>query len=276
MLSVSWPGLRANCERRQRGRYVDSLGDKQLDYAFVLGVEDLVIDELCFAPGARRIDDLDEWDGTLPLGTEGNAPSLVSACEVTLAPGRTGQYSSAFCQEPRGLGGTNNLRPTNALLGCEVERRRFAFRRGACDGAPVLIEQGERYADSRDQRSRSGGAFRADGESELPDKVGAFGNHSRARRGDAFAGGANVRPRRAGSARRGYIGKCERGVECRNEKRRRRRLTKKHAQVGSGLGEISLLHGCVGLGAVAFELGTDQVGFGRDAFLYTSAVVRDN
>src|SRR5205814_10415499 len=66
-----------------------------------------------------------------------------------------------------------------ALLGCEVERRRFAFRRGACDGAPVLIEQGERYADSRDQRSRSGGAFRADGESELPDKVGAFGNQDR-------------------------------------------------------------------------------------------------
>src|SRR5206468_11115935 len=233
MLSVSWPGLRANCERRQRGRDVDSLGDKQLDYAFVLGVEDLVIDELCFAPGARRIDDLDEWDGTLPIGTEGNAPSLVSACEVTLAPGRTGQYSSAFCQEPRGLGGTNNLRPTNALLGCEVERRRFAFRRGACDGAPVLIEQGERHADSRDQRSRSGGAFRADGESELPDKAGAFGRHSRACGRDPFARGPNVRPRTARPAHQWHIGKGERGVERRNPEKLWL-VPEKYAQVRSG------------------------------------------
>src|SRR6266480_2556434 len=154
MLSLSWPGLRANCERRSCGGDVDSLGDKQLDYAFVLGVEDLVIDELCFAPGARRVDHLDEWDGTLPIGTKGDAPSLVSACEVTLAPGRTGQYASAFCQEPRGLGGTNDLRPTDALLGRELEGGCFAFRRGARDGAPILIEQRERHADSRDQGSR--------------------------------------------------------------------------------------------------------------------------
>src|SRR5437773_8775540 len=202
MLSPSWPGPRPNCEAWERRRDVHSLGDKQLDYALVLSVKDLMVDELCLPPCARRIDHLDKWDGTLPIGPEGDAPSFVSACEVTLAPGRTGQYSSAFCQEPRGLGGANDLRSADAFLGCEVERGRFALRCSACDCAPVLIEEGERHADSRDQRSRSGGAFRADGESELPDKVGAFGNHSRARRGDAFAGGANVRPRRAGSARR--------------------------------------------------------------------------
>src|SRR5213592_99753 len=141
MLASSWPSLRADSEGWQRRGDVLSLGDKQLDYALVLCVEDLIVDELCLPPCARRIDHLDEWDGTLPIGPEGNAPSLVSACEVTLAPGRTGQYSSAFCQEPRGLGGTNDLRPTDALLGRELEGSCFAFRRGARDGAPVLIEQ---------------------------------------------------------------------------------------------------------------------------------------
>src|SRR6266480_4434928 len=154
MLSLSWPGLRANCERQQRGRDVHSLGDKQLDYALMLSVKDLIVDKLRLPPGARRVDHLDEWDGTLPIGTEGNAPSLVSACEVTLAPARTGQCSSAFCQEPRGVGGTNDLRPTDALLGRELEGGCFVFRRGARDGAPVLIEQRERHADSRDQGSR--------------------------------------------------------------------------------------------------------------------------
>src|SRR6266480_3787729 len=154
MLSPSWPGPRANCEAWERRRDVHSLGDKQLDYALMLSVKDLMVDELCLPPSARRIDHLDERDRTLPIGPEGNAPSFVSACEVTLAPGRTGQYSSAFCQEPRGLGGTNDLRPTDALLGRELEGGCFAFRRGARDGAPILIEQRERHADSRDQGSR--------------------------------------------------------------------------------------------------------------------------
>src|SRR6266550_3596321 len=203
MRSLSWPRLREGWQCRSD---VHSLCDEQVDHALVLGVKDLVIDERCFPPGARRIDHLDEWDGTLPIGTEGNAPSFVGACEIPSTPGRIGQYTSALCQESRGFGGTNDLRASNALLGYEVERRRFAFRSGAGNSAPVLIEQGERHADSRDQRSRSGGAFRADGESELPDKVGAFGRHSRARRGDAFAGGANFGPCRAGPAGRSYIG----------------------------------------------------------------------
>ena len=155
MLLSSWPGLRANGEGWQRGGDVHSLGDKQLDYALVLRVKDLVIDELCLAPGARRIDHLDERDGTLPIGTEGDAPSFVSACEVPLAPCRTGEDTSTFCQQPSGFRSTDDLRPTNALLGCEVEHRRFAFRRGACDGAPVLIEEWEWHADSRDQGSRA-------------------------------------------------------------------------------------------------------------------------
>src|SRR6266480_3693258 len=242
MLASSWPSLGADCEGWQRRGDVLSLGDKQMDYALVLCVEDLIVDELCLPPCARRIDHLDKWDGTLPIGPEGDAPSFVSACEVTLAPGRTGQYSSAFCQEPRGLGGANDLRSADAFLGCEVERGRFALRCSACDCAPVLIEEGERHADSRDQRSRSGGAFRADGESKLPYKVGTFGRHSRACGRDPLARGVNVRPRRA----------------------------------RSGSGEIGLLHGGVGLGAVAFELRANQVGFGCDTFLYATAVVRDH
>src|SRR2546430_14336088 len=168
MLASSWPSLRADCEGWQPRGDVHSLGDKQLDYALMLSVKDLMVDELCLPPSARRIDHLDERDRTLPIGAEGNAPSFVSACEVTLAPGRTGQYASAFCQEPRGLGGANDLRSADAFLGCEVERGGFALRCSACDCAPVLIEEGERQADCRDQRSRSGGAFRADGESKLP------------------------------------------------------------------------------------------------------------
>src|SRR6266480_4209105 len=271
MRASSWPSLRADCEGWQRRGDVLSLGDKQLDYALVLCVEDLIVDELCLPPCARRIDDLDEWDGTLPIGPEGNAPSFVSACEVALAPGRTGEHASAFCQEPRGLGGTNDLGSTDALLGCEVERGRFAFCRGACDCAPVLIEEGERHADSRDQRSRSGGAFRADGESKLPYKVGAFGRHSRACGRDPLARGANVRPRPA-SQRHG--GKRKWSIE-RHYGERPRLFTKEYAQLGSGSGEIGLLHGCVGLGAVAFELRANQVGFGCDTFLYATAVVRD-
>src|SRR5438034_945806 len=271
MLSPSWSGPSANCEGWQRRGDIHSLGDDQLDYALVLGVEDLVIDELCFPPGARRIDHLDEWDGTLSIGTKRDAPSFVGACEVTLAPGRTGQDASALCQESRRFGGTNDLRPTNALLGREVERGGFAFRRGAGDCAPVLIEEGERHADSRDQRSRSGGAFRADGESKLPDKVGAFGGHSRARSGDSFAGGANVRPRPASQR---HVGKCKWSIEC-HYGERPRLFSKEYAQLGSGSGEIGLLHGCVGLGAVAFQLRANQVGFGCDTFLYATAVVRD-
>src|SRR2546426_526769 len=202
MRAFSWPGLRATCEGGQRRGDVDSLGDKQLDYALVLGVKDLIVDELCLPPGARRVDHLDKWDGTLPIGTKGNAPSFVGAREVSLAPGSTGEHTRAICQEPRGFGGTNDLRSTNAFLGRELEHGRFAFRRGTGDCAPVLIEEGERHADPRDQRSRSRSAFRADGESELPDKVGAFGRHSRACSGDPFASGANVRPRRAGPAGR--------------------------------------------------------------------------
>src|SRR6266513_4330939 len=121
MLSLSWPGLRANCERRSCGGDVESLGDKQLDYAFVLGVEDLVIDELCFAPGARRVDHLDEWDGTLPIGTKGDAPSLVGAREVALALCSTGEHTRAICQEPRGFGSPLDLCATNALLGRKLE-----------------------------------------------------------------------------------------------------------------------------------------------------------
>src|SRR6266571_1485924 len=143
MLSPSWPGPRPNCEHWQRGSDVDSLGDKQLDDALVLGVEDLIVDELCLPPCACRVDHLDEWYRTLPIGTKGNAPSFVSACEVPFAPGMAGQYASAFSQEPSGFGSTNDLRAPNALLGCEVERRRCAFRRRACDGAPVLIEERE-------------------------------------------------------------------------------------------------------------------------------------
>src|SRR6266550_2654708 len=154
MLSLSWPGLRANCERRQCGGDVDSLGDKQLDHALVLSVKDLVINQLCFPPGARRVDHLDEWDGTLPVGTEGNAPSLVGAREVALAPCSTGEHTRAICQEPRGFGGPHDLCATHALLGRKLESGRVAFRRGACNCAPVLIEQRERQADSRDQGSR--------------------------------------------------------------------------------------------------------------------------
>src|SRR6267378_6196489 len=143
MRSSSWPGSSANCEGWQRRGDVHSLCDKLLDHTLVLGVKDLVVDELCFPPGARRIDDLDEWDGTLPIGTERDAPSFVSACEVALPPGSTGEYMSAFCQEPSRFGGTHDLRTTNALPGREVERRRFAFRGGAGDSAPVLIEEGE-------------------------------------------------------------------------------------------------------------------------------------
>src|SRR2546430_12870674 len=112
MRSFSWPRLRETWQRRCD---VHSLRDKQLDHALVLGVKDLVVDELCLSPGARRIDDLDEWDGTLLIGTECDAPSFVGACEVALALGRTGQYASAFCQKSRGFGGTNDLRASNAL-----------------------------------------------------------------------------------------------------------------------------------------------------------------
>src|SRR6267378_4157781 len=154
MRSSSSPGSSANCEGWQRGGDVHSLCDKQLDHTLVLGVKDLVVDELCLAPCARRIDDLDEWDGTLPIGTERDAPSFVSACEVALPPGSTGKYMSAFCQEPSRYGGTHDLSSPDALLGHELERGRFAFRRGAGDGAPVLIEERERHADCRDQRSR--------------------------------------------------------------------------------------------------------------------------
>src|SRR2546430_13377458 len=234
MLASSWPGLRADCEGWQRRGNVLSLGDKQLDYALVLCVEDLIVDELRLPPCACRIDDLDEWDGTLPIGTQGDAPSFVGAREVALAPCGTGEHTSAFCQQPSGFGGTDDLRAPNALLGCEVERRRFAFCRGACDGAPVLIEQGERHAHSRDQRSRSGGAFRAYRESELPDKVGAFGRHSRARSGDSFAGGANVRPRPASQR---HVGKCKWSIEC-HYGERPRLFSKEYAQLGSCSVEI--------------------------------------
>src|SRR5213080_3090619 len=138
MRSLSWPRLREGWQCRSD---VHSLGDEQLDHAFVLGVEDLVIDELRFPPGARRIDHLDEWDGTLPIGTEGNAPSFVGAREVALAPCSTGEHTRAICQEPRGFGGPHDLCATNALLGRNLESGRVAFRRGARDGAPVLIEQ---------------------------------------------------------------------------------------------------------------------------------------
>src|SRR5438270_12933698 len=140
MLLLSWPRLG---ERWQRRSDVHSLGDEELYHALVLGIKDLVVDELRLPPGARRIDDLDEWDGTLPIRTQGDAPSFVGAGEVALVPGRTGQYASALCQESRRFGGTNDLSAPHAFLGCEVECRRFAFCRGACDGAPVLIEQGE-------------------------------------------------------------------------------------------------------------------------------------
>src|SRR6266566_2701859 len=273
MLSSSWPGPRTNCEGWQRRGDVHSLCDKQLDHALVLGVKDLVVDELCLPPGARRIDDLDEWDGTLPIGAEGDAPSFVSACEVPLAPRRTGEHTSAVCQQPSGLGSTDDLRPTDALLGCEVERRRLALRRGAGDGAPVLIEEGERHADSRVQGSRSRSPLRANGDSELTDKVGAFGGHARARGVDPFARGATVRPSSAGPTRQWYLGKGQRGVERRNPEKHWL-IPEEYAQVCSGSGEIGLLHGCVGLGAVALELGANQVGFGRDAFLHASAVVR--
>src|SRR2546421_2734718 len=267
MRSFSWPRLRETWQRRCD---VHSLRDKQLDHALVLGIKDLVVDELRLPPGARRIDDLDEWDGTLPIRAEGDAPSFVGAGEVALARRSTGEHTRAVCQQPSGFGSTDDLRSTDALLGCEVERRRFAFPRGACDGAPILIEQGERHADSRDQRSRSGSALRADGESELPDEVGAFRGHSRACGGGPLARGADLRPRATRRARR----KCERSIE-RDYRKRPRPITKKYTQIGSGSGEIGLLYGRVGLGAVAFELGANQVRFRRDALLHASAVVRD-
>src|SRR2546427_5769867 len=98
MRASSWPGLRASCEHRQRGRDVYSLGDEQLDYALVLGVEDLIVDELRLPPCARRIDHLDEWDSTLAIGTKRDAPSFVSAREVALAPCSTGEHTRAICQ----------------------------------------------------------------------------------------------------------------------------------------------------------------------------------
>src|SRR5439155_1264769 len=103
----------------QRRGDVLSLGDKQLDYALVLCVEDLIVDELCPPPCPCRIDHLDEWDGTLPIGPEGNAPSFVSAREVPLAPRSTGEQTGTLCQQPSGFGSTDDLRAPNALLGCE-------------------------------------------------------------------------------------------------------------------------------------------------------------
>src|SRR5260370_6703196 len=120
----------------------------------MLGVENLIVDELCISAGARRIEHMDEWDGTLAIGTKRDTPSFVSACEIALAPGSTGEHTSTFCQQPSGFGSTDDLRASNAVLGCEVERRRFALRCGACDGAPILIEEGERHADSRDPGRR--------------------------------------------------------------------------------------------------------------------------
>src|SRR6267378_6799641 len=102
MRSLSWPRVREGWQRRGD---VHSLCDKQLDDALVLGVKDLVVNELCFPPGARRIDHLDEWDGTLPIGAEGDAPSFVGAREVALGPGGTGEHTRAVCQEPRGFRG---------------------------------------------------------------------------------------------------------------------------------------------------------------------------
>ena len=154
MSSPSWPGPSANCEAWQRRGDVHSLCDKQLGHALVLGVENLMVDELRLPPGARRVDHLNEWDGTFSVGTERDAPSFVGACEVALAPGVTGEDTSAFCQEPGGFGSTNDLRAPNALLRGELERGGFAVRGGAGNCASVLIEQRERHADARDQRSR--------------------------------------------------------------------------------------------------------------------------
>src|SRR5216110_2462061 len=98
MRSLSWPRLHEGWQRRGD---VHSLCDKQLDHALVLGVEDLIVDELCLSPGARRIDHLDEWDGTLSIGTEGDAPSFVGACEVALARCRAGEHTRAIGQESR-------------------------------------------------------------------------------------------------------------------------------------------------------------------------------
>ncbi len=88
----------------------------------MLSVKDLIVDKLRLPPGARRVDHLDEWDGTLPIGTQGDAPSFVGAREVALALCSTGEHTRAICQEPRGFGGPLDLCATNALLGRKLER----------------------------------------------------------------------------------------------------------------------------------------------------------
>jgi len=144
MPSSSWPGLRAKGEGWQCGGDVDSLGDKQLDDTLVLGVEHLVEGDSCLAPRPRRVDHLNEWDGTFAIGTKGDAPSFVGACEISLAPACIGEHTGAFRQQPGGFGAADDFCAADPLLSGELEPRRVSFRGGAPDGAAVLIEKWER------------------------------------------------------------------------------------------------------------------------------------
>src|SRR5207249_2705837 len=134
MPSSSWPGLRANGEGWQCRGDVDSHGDKQLDDTLVLSVEDLIIGEPRFAPRPRCVDDLNEWDGTFAVGTKGDAPSFVGACEISLAPACIGEHTSAFRQQPGGFAAADDFCAADALLSGELEPRRVSFRGGAGDG----------------------------------------------------------------------------------------------------------------------------------------------
>src|SRR5207247_2411190 len=87
-------------------------------------------------------------------------PTVIPSCRIRRSEEHTSELQPpAPVPTPRpsrrpGFGGPLDLCATNALLGRKLEGGRFAFRRGACNGAPVLIEQRERHADSRDQGSR--------------------------------------------------------------------------------------------------------------------------
>src|SRR5437899_5041606 len=276
MPSSSWPGLRANGKGWQCGGDVDSLGDKQLDDTLVLGVEDFVEGDSCLAPLPRWVDHLNEWDSACAVGTKRDASSFVGTSEISLASACIGEHTSAFRQQPGGFGAADDFCAADPLLSGELEPRRVSFRGGAPDGAAVLIEKWERHADARHQRRRSCTPFCPQGDSELTDQARAFGRHSRACPGNSLPRGANVRSRSARSIRRWHVGERERGIKRGHDKWRVRLLIEEDRQVGSRSGEISLLHPCLDVGAVAFQLRANEVSFRRDTLFYASAVVRDH